>query len=227
MGLIGSSQRVQFIPIPTSTVPIPTASVIQFDASLKENHTRESPPTEFPIEDGGVISDHVIVKPFGLELTGIITDTPIGGVQGLLTETASSLVSSLVPPAGIVAGAAAYSLFSSLSNSKRPSVAAYAQLLSLQENAQPFDVLTSLFRYPSMWIKSITAPRDSETGDSLIFSVSLVQLILVQPQSVNVQVFADPALSANKADLGEQGLTLPNGFTQGLAKANTVVGTAQ
>lgn len=218
MGLFGTGQtKVQFIQNATSTV-------IEFDASLKENHTRPSPPTKFPIENGQTISDHVIIEPFELELTAMITNSPIGGLQGLLTEGVTSLAGSLIPPAGIIVAAGAYSLISGIAGAKSPSVAAYNQILQLQQNAQPFDVLTSIYRYPSMWISNLSVPRDAETGDALVFDIKLVQLILVSPQSVNVQVFANPSLAANKADLGQQGLNLPNGFAQGQKAFNNLVG---
>lgn len=217
--ILGSAQRVQFIQNSTSTV-------IQLDCSLKEDHKRSSPPTEFPVENGNTVSDHVIVKPFTLDITGIISDTPLGGLKGTLTEVATTLTSALVPPVGLVGAAAGYALFSALSSSKSPSVAAYEQLLSLQENAQPFDVLTSLKRYASMWIADLGAPREADTGKALLFSVKLQQLILVTPQSVNVQIFANPGLSANQGDLGEQGLNIPNGFQAGLKKFNSLAGGA-
>ena len=213
MGLLGSifsKQRVQLI--------VNNNTVIQLDASIKEIHGRESPPTEFPVENGTVISDHVMIKPFNLELTGVISDTPVGDTQGLITEVATSFTSALTPPVGLVAASAGYALFSALSESEAPSVVAYNQLLNLQASAQPVDVWTSLYRYPNMWISSISAPRDAETGRVLIFTVKLVQLILVQPQSVNIQVFANPALSANKADAGSSTVGLKEaqqGFAQG------------
>lgn len=208
--LLSSKTRVQFIQN--------NNTVISFDASIKENHTRESPPTEFPIEDGREISDHIILKPFNLELTGVISDTPIGGLQGLLQEAGVTAAAALLPPVGIVAAAGALALFSALASSKSPSVAAYGQLIQLQTNAQPVDVITSLYRYPNMWIKSISVPRDSETGQVLLFTVSLVQLLIVRPQSVNISIFANPALSANKADLGQNGLDLASDAQQGYAR---------
>lgn len=222
MGLLGSifgKQRVQFIQNGSNTI-------IQLDCSLKEEHKRSSPPTEFPVENGDTVSDHIIVKPFSLEITGIISDTPIGGVQGLLTEVASTLASKLQPPIGLVAGAAGVALFSALSKSSSPSVAAYGQLLQLQQTAQPFDVLTSLYRYPSMWIADISAPREAETGNILMFTVQLVQLLLVSPQSVNVQIFANPALAANLADTGQQNLGILSGIQQGrIAGLNDTAGS--
>lgn len=194
-------------------------TVIQFDASINETHNREVHPSEFPVENGLVISDHLIVKPATLELTGMISDNPIGGVSGLLTEAATSLASALIPPAGLAAIGGAVGLISARSPS--PSVAAYLKLVQLQQSGQPIDVLTSLYRYSSMWIKSISVPRDAAHGKALLFTVSLVQLLLVAPQSVNVQIFANAALSSNIADLGNQAAGIPNGFQAGLNKFNS------
>lgn len=207
--ILAGKTRVQFVQN--------NNTVISFDASIKENHTRDSPATEFPIEDGQVISDHIIVKPFNLELTGIISDTPIGGIQGLLQEVGVSAAAALLPPVGVVAISGALALFSALSKSKSPSVASYGQLIQLQQSAKPVDVITSLYRYPNMWIKSLSVPRDSETGKILLFTVQLTQLLLVTPQSVNVSIFANPALSANKADVGQNGLNLGSDAQQGYA----------
>lgn len=216
MGLLGSilstPKRVQFIQN--------NKTVVQLDASIHEEHSRSSPATEFPVENGTDISDHVIIKPFKLTITGIISDTPIGNAKQLLTEVATTLTSRLVPPIGVVAAGAGYAAFQALSSSKSPSVAAYGQLLQLQQNAQPVDVFTTLYRYKSMWIDNISAPRDAETGKALMFTISLSQLILVTPQTVNIQVFANPALSANKADMGQQDLIsgLQAGREKGLDK---------
>lgn len=216
-GLVGSFVRgktkVQFIQN--------NSTVIQMDASLKEDHTRESPPTEFPVENGDTISDHIIVKPFVLTINGIITDSPLN--PSLLSTFANSAVASLIPPVGLAVLSAGVALLSATASSDSPSIAAYQQLLMLQESAKPFDVLTSLYRYPSMWIKSISAPRDSSTGDSLIFTVQLVQLLLVTPQSVSVQIFANAGLAAGLANLGQQESGLPNGFASGFADTNKAI----
>lgn len=211
LGLISGKTKVQFIQN--------NNAVIVFDASIKETHSRESSPTENPIENGQVISDHMIIKPFALELQGIITDSPIGGIQGLIQEAATSVVSRLLPPIGVIAASAGVALFSTLAKSKKPSVAAYGQLLQLQAAAQPFTVITSLYRYENMWIKSISVPREAASGNALEFTVSVVQLLLVSPQSVNISIFANPGLSANKNDNGGQNAGLASRFQQGVTDA--------
>jgi len=222
MGLLGAivgQQRVQIIQNDNT--------VLQLDCSVSETHSRESPPTEFPLENGQTISDHVIVKPFSLEITGIISDTPIGGVGGLITEAATSLTSALAPAVGVLAGAAALAggkaLFSSISGAKSPSVAAYLQLLQLQQDAQPLTILTSLNRYTNMWIKGISVPRDANTGQVLQFTVQFTQLLLVTPQSVNIAIFANPGLAAAEANSGEQGLNLSKQYQQGFKNATSAV----
>lgn len=216
LGLAGKTTLVQFIQNSTSTV-------IQLDASLKEVHSRASTPTKNPVENGETVSDHVIVGPFMLELTGIITDSPIGGLGGILTEVATSAISALIPPVAVAALSTGVAAFTAISKSPSPSVAAYNQLLNIQASAQPFDILTSLYRYPNMWISNLSVPRDSETGNCLIFTVSLEQLLLVAPQSVNIQVLANPGLAANQGDLGQQGSGIPNGFQQGFSDTNSAI----
>jgi hypothetical protein len=96
-------------------------------------------------------------------------------------------------------------------------VVAFGQLLQIQESRQPFDVITSLETYKNMWIKGLSIPRDANTGQVLIFNLSLVQLIIAQPQSVNLQVFKDPNLGPGEVNKGKQEL-LTSGSAQG-AKA--------
>ncbi len=198
-------------------------TVIALDASLKELHGKEATATEFPIENGLVVSDHMIQRPTKLEITGIISDTPIGGVQGLVTQAATTVASALLPPVGVVAASAGLALFNAISKSKSPSVAAYQQLLSLVNTATPVNVITALARYPSMWIEKVSVPREADTGQILLFTVNLIQLTLVTPQTVNIAIFANPGLAANKADNGETA-GLVSGFPPGRVAGNAVVG---
>lgn len=194
--LLGTKQKVQFI-------QGSTGAIVNVDCSVQETHKRDSPPTEFPVETGETISDHIIVKPFELEIHGIISDTPLGLTQ-LIQGGVTTAVASILPPVGIITAGAGSALFKALSGSKSPSVAAFLQLLQLQESRQPFDVLTSLQRYSDMWIKSLSVPRDANTGQILFFQLSLVQLLLVSPQTVNIQILKDPGLSGGLADAGKQ-----------------------
>jgi hypothetical protein len=210
-------QKVQFIQTSTGTI-------ITIDASLQETHERQSPPTEFEVEDGSTVSDHIIVKPFSLKVQGIITDTPLS----LINAALSTVASAILPPVGIIGAGIGVALSKALVGSKSPSVAAYGQLLNLQSTKLPFDVLTSLQRYSSMWIKSISVPRDAQTGKAIVFDVELVQLLLVSPKSVNTLIFKNADLSAAEQDEGKQNLTNPalEAAKQGVKDGTSLAGGA-
>ena len=214
--LIGKTDRVQFIP--------EGGTAFQMDVSLTEDHSRQSSPTEFPLEDGSVISDHIVISPFELTITGVISDTPLGTVSTLLKEVFTSAASALAPPLGLVVPAAAYALHTAMQKLPSLSVVAYAQLLKLQAGdptstpptpPRPFTVLTSLYRYPNMVIKSLSVPRSVSTGKTLQFTVTLQQLLLVSAQTVSINVFANPALASNKGNLGEQDAESLSRFDEG------------
>lgn len=215
--LLGRPGRVQLVPAGGGTV-------IEFDVSVSETHAREAEPTAFPLEDGRTISDHIVVKPFELTLVGLITDTPIGGLAGLTSEALTTAISAFAGPLGVTGAAAAFALSSAMKKSPSPSAIAFAQMLKLQAgepDATPpkapplLDVITSLRRYPSMVIKSLSAPRDASTGRALRFTMTLTQLTVVQAQTVDVSVFANSSLSANKGELGEKS-TAKVGYDDGM-----------
>jgi hypothetical protein len=193
IGKIAGAKRVQFIQQPTGTI-------LELDCSVKETHSRESPATKFPVEDGTSISDDIILQPISLEIEGIISDTPLNLGQALLTSVATSVL----PSVGVIAGAGGLALFNALQGSDSPSVAAFIQILKLQETKQPFDVITTLNRYTNMWIESISVPRDKDTARVIHFTMKLTQLIVVSPQTVNIAKFNNADLSASELNAGKQ-----------------------
>lgn len=50
---------------------------IFLDATLNEDHNYISRVTQFPIESGEIISDHIINEPETLSLSGIVSDSPL------------------------------------------------------------------------------------------------------------------------------------------------------
>ncbi len=47
------------------------------DATISEEHEYNSRVTQFPVENGTVISDHIINDPIRLSISGIVSDSPI------------------------------------------------------------------------------------------------------------------------------------------------------
>lgn len=200
------------------------ATLLTFDAAINEQHGRESQPTTFPVEDGSVISDHIILSAFELTLTGVVSDTPLYEPGKFLAQTFAVAATSLLPPLGIVTAAAAYAAQSAQPLSSRPSIVAYKKLIKLQAgdpNANPpqlptpFNVLTTYARYPNMVIKSLTFPRDASTSGALIFTVGLQQVQIVAPQYVALANLSNPALASSLKKIGEQEPEEPSAFEQG------------
>lgn len=54
-----------------------SVSSVVLDAVISEAHVYNSRVTNYPIEDGRIISDHIINDPDTLQLTGLVSDTPL------------------------------------------------------------------------------------------------------------------------------------------------------
>ena len=69
------------------------------DVTIEETHQRDATATEFPIEGGATITDHVRLAPERLSMTGFITDTPLKGLTlslgGARVATAISILETL------------------------------------------------------------------------------------------------------------------------------------
>lgn len=211
----GDSRKVHFIQGKNT--------VIEFDAVVSEQHSQDAGPTMFPLEDGSSITDHVIVTPFELTLSGIISDSRLssditkgtsGGISQFTQEGITSASNLVLGPLGVLAAGAAAKYnptLAALRGTTKPSVAAFQALnLLIAGNAAKgimpslFDVVTSLKRYPNMIMRSLQVPRDQNTGNGLVFNISLVQMLIVSPQTVLIAAFKNPAVSAHKEKLGEK-----------------------
>lgn len=200
-------------------------TVIELDCSVSEKHGQESPPTEFPVENGQTISDHIVIKPIELELQGIISNAPLDGLANRITGALLTGISAVAPsPAVLGPGAAGFALLPLLSRAEDRTITIYQQLLDLQTARFPVDVLTSLKFYRNMWITSLSVPRDAKSGQALFFTLKFKQLLLVTPTSVAITIFKEPDTSAGRGDKGRKEAAAPNGFNKGFADVNSLVG---
>ena len=203
--------------------------VLSFDCSISESHSRDSMITEFEVENGQTISDHIVIKPFHLKLTGVISDSPLSGIGAIATNVATTAITKIPPNPGVLSGASkALAALSLLPNPFSPSKDAYSALLDLQAARIPLTVTTSIKIYFNMWIKSISVPRDSKTGGGLTFDVDLAQLLLVTPIQVDIAIFAKADLAASAANKGAESSTIASeaaaAFAAGANASSNAVG---
>lgn len=226
--LVGGNDRVQIQDDKKNTV-------VLFDVSVSESYTTTVTPTEFPVEGGATISDHLVRSPIEISFTGIISDTPIGTTSANLKEAGATAAASLLPPLGVAAAGLAYGLYQADSGDPTPSRAAYDKLRRLQSGTaegqkpqppRPFTLVTKLGTFKNMVIKTLTAPRSATSGGALEFSITFVQIVIVKAQSVNaagVGQFSNPGLAAGRSEIGDQS-TGADGYTDGLGLANSLTG---
>lgn len=156
------------------------------DAAISEEEALAAEVTEYPVESGAVITDHVRNKPRTLELEFVVSDTPIG-------EAASARAGDVVP-----------------------SSEARQKLEALRATRQPFTVITGVRTYESMIFTSLSFPRDGATGDALRGKASLQQIEIVTVRRVSVKIQhlgnrAARSVSAGKMWLCPAGIsTTPN-----------------
>ena len=199
--LTGKPNRVQFI---QKNQDDGSSSIFSIDCTIKQTHSRKSTPTKFQIENGNSISDHIILDPFHLELEGIISDSPIS-INAALQATAAGAVGNAIGGAlGASAAIGGIAIFNALQKSKSRSVQAYIQLLKIQENRLPFDVITGYKKYENMWVASVSAPRDDKTGNAFHFTVLLEQLLIVYPQTVILRALKKGDVGYVETEKGEE-----------------------
>lgn len=140
---------------------------IVVDATLTESHVLASEVTNYPIETGATISDHVQLKPLVYNMTGIISDNPIGFlVLGNIAQVVNTV----------------QSLFG-----QGRSQEAYYAIFQLWQSRTPFTVTTNLKRYENMIFTSFVVDDDVDTSNEINFKASLQQVTIVTSQSISSQ----------------------------------------
>lgn len=167
------------------------------DATVKENFTSTAEATQHPVEDGADVTDHVIIRPNGLTISGIITETPFEGLAGLVKAAGASVGSSIgqaLGPFGTAVGAVAggigaKSIASSIfGSSDRQLGAVSAEFVKLRDAKMPVDIQTGLQLYSSYILTSFTCSRDQKSGGSINVDLEFKELILVESETTQVAI---------------------------------------
>lgn len=137
-------------------------NVLELDAFLSEHHQHTAKATQFPVETGVVISDHVIQEPDVVRLDVIVSDTPLPAWSSWSGE-------------GI-----------GLTTVRGRAAALYRKVVELKEAALLVSLITTVHTYDSMVVEAVDLPVDFSTGDAARFSVSLRKIIRVGQRTVAV-----------------------------------------
>jgi hypothetical protein len=134
------------------------------DLAQKQEINYSNKITEFPIEEGAYISDHVIVRPTKLVLQGSIVDNTfdiVGNVQQITN---------------IFTGNIANNLLNAVKGVSVKQATAYQILQTLNFNKQRVTVVFKLDVFDNMIIEDLTFTNDGDTSNRLFFDITLVQV---------------------------------------------------
>ncbi len=138
------------------------------DIATTEEHQLDSEVTEYPVEEGSDIADHVRARPIMVSLDCIVSNTPIGPIADTRRAEGSVSDSELLAPSS-------------------PADDAYAKLVAIREAREPITITTSLKTYENMLLESLSIPRSARTGDALEFRASFKQLLLVTNRRTTIR----------------------------------------
>lgn len=185
---------------------------LELDAMISERQRFSNDVTNFPIESGSSISDHVIQAPEEVEIEGFVTNTPIEFLSGLRSGSEDRVLN-------------AYLMLLDMAGYKYPGKAYRfneLEVIAEDEQYRPeyklVDILTGLRLYTDMVLVDLTIPRDAKTGDTIHFTatfrkVTSVELanILREPDKIaetNPNADRTKKQGADKKDAGKSGSKL-------------------
>lgn len=87
---------------------------VQFDACMSESHAYQTAPSQFPLESGASITDHINVAPITLQMTASVSDAPVQSTNSLINSGAAAVINRLGQKGGALATLAGTAGFTSL-----------------------------------------------------------------------------------------------------------------
>jgi hypothetical protein len=161
------------------TLPGSEEEFIELDAAIQEQHSGSATVTQFPVETGTNIADHVRQEPDRLQVDGIVSNTPL--------------------PSKIGISRAAFDERAKAGDFALRAPTAYTQLRALLEGGIAISISTELADYYPMILSSLDVPRDAETGDVLRFMAEFQKVTQVSTRSVAVELKRSPKPGVVKA----------------------------
>ncbi len=161
---------------------------ITIDAVVSESHSYSSEITEHNVETGADITDHSIMKPFKLSLSGVISDNPLDY--------------SLADPLGLRA-----SVFNQFDPTyTAPSKSAYLFFRDALDETALLTIYTGLEIYEDMLLESFDCPRSKTTAHSLKFSATFKQVTFVQSEEVDIpdEILTEPEKTSSNKNKGKK-----------------------
>jgi hypothetical protein len=166
--------NITFPPVKETKILLDNGGVIWFDVATEVNHEWPSTVTEFPVEDGASVSDHIVNGNVTFNVTGVFSDYRLTKPDAEGNPTLPE---------------------------QPTQVEVYQALIGLRENRESFSLLTPLSTYSNVVLKNLGMPRDM--GDALSVKMEFVQIrravsgittvsLIEKPKTVNSKSAKNP-----------------------------------
>ena len=163
LGAVGAVAGTAALALIVRKPTLAKIDTIILDASIEETHQFASKITQFPIETGETIADHIFNEPKRLTIEGIVSNFPLP-----------------FPDPALIARTFKYSLQSQ----KKYSDAVFKELMQLRDSRKLITVVTRLNSYDNMAILSLTIPRNKDNQEVLRFTIELQEVIIKSTEKV-------------------------------------------
>ena len=141
----------------------------------KFTHTVDK--TSHPLETGGTLTDHAVVLPSELTLTGFTSDL----VPARISDTGSAAESS-----------------------ERPALA-WQAVLNLLDQREPVEVITSWGVYNSMLIVKVDTDRNSRVAGALRFEIKLEEVLFADTDLTSLSPATTSGDAQDRPSLSDRG----------------------
>lgn len=157
------------VTILTTPTTRPKVGALVFDAILSEGHEFSMSVTQFPVEEGAPITDHVRQEPAKITLEAIITNTPIKAekLSQFVYDVASGRENILVEESATRVSGAFNMLLAMVGENENYDAPPRV--------IEPVDVVTTLRVYRGMVITSLSIMKDTPE-EALRFTMTLQKI---------------------------------------------------
>jgi len=168
---------------------------IAIDGTIQELSTKRMKVTEYPVESGEYVTDHVIKEPATYQIEGLITDTPLGW---------DGVVESVT---GVVDGITG--LFGGSGKAPTRSKQIYNALVDLMNARQVIEIDTGSERYENLIFESISTTSNKDNSGGVEFTATFKEVLFVSTKAtgLNRENIEDDVFKARYADIENEGVS--------------------
>jgi len=200
------------------------------DATIREEHSYRNRITQWPVETGANMTDHIRLEPDRITLEGFVTNSPVGifpveriGLIGAVPGDNNFARFSGIAGFGaniFQSAGAVDTLYKDFRREDRTTHVENALDILLKMSGRNVDgsnvspdpsvsIGTGLRRYNNMAMESLSIPRDSRTGEAMYFTAVFVKIETVATEMVEIEFPAEDVQNTTQSTQNKKVETPP------------------